>query len=428
MEMSTPRKYGEPEIETAPIEKLREMQLGSLKALMEKAYEKTAFYRRKFAEVGIEPKDIKSLDDIAKLPLTRHLEDFVATPLADKMAVPWKDVSVIWNSSGTVTGTPQLVPIARNEYERYVSLIARFLYLAEISEDDVIMLLVPNDMWIVGIQRLGARLLPGVGAGALPHNQIQLIDKAGVTAMLALPSLFLQVAELGKQYGIDLRKTKLQKVLFVGEPWTESLRRKMEGEWGVKFYDVYGSSELPGRGGECMERNGIHVFTDFSLLEIVDPETGEVLPPGEEGEIVITNLGSEAIPLIRYQTGDVAAMLPYEICPCGRTHPRISRIKGRVAHIIRVKGVKLLPYDIEELIGKNPRLTGEYQVIVDRPGERDTLKVKIEHTEGVTNQQALKEEVEKAFAEELSVKAEVELLPPGGIPKTMWKAQRIISA
>jgi len=427
-DMAKQGSYWEPEIETAPIEKLRERQLEKLQELADRAYTKTKFHQRKFDKAGVKPADIKTLEDIQKLPLTDYLDDFVATPLADKLAVPWEDILVFWNTSGTISGSPQLVPVTKNENERIISMVLRFLYMLEATKEDVILLSVPTDVWIIGIERLGAKLIPGTGSAMLPHNQVKLIDKAGVTMMLTLPSFFLQLEELGKGLGIDLRKSKLQKVVFCGEPWAESLRSKMEEEWQVKFYDAYGLAELPGRGGECQVRKGIHLFADYSIIEIVDPETGKVLSPGEEGEIIITNLAGEAMPLIRYRTGDVAKILEYEACPCGRTHPKISRVKGRVDHITKVEGRKILPLDIEEIVATIPDLSGEYQLIVDKAGELHRLKIKAEYVEPVRDLAGLHRKVADELERGLMVSVDVELMPKGELPKTMWKAQRIIRA
>ncbi|MDY7031094.1 MAG: AMP-binding protein [Thermodesulfobacteriota bacterium] len=418
--------YWEPEIETAPAEKLEKIQEEKLKMLVKDAYEKTALYRRKFDEVGIRPEDIKSLNDLKNLPVTQYKEDFVATPVEEKLMVPMNEVAVIWNTSGTLSGSPQLVLMSKEEHKRIISLVIRFLYLTGVTPEDTLFLLVSNDVWIMGIIELGAKLIPGFGSATIPDNQIRLIEKAKVTGVFTLPSLILPLFERGKSLGIDLKNSSLRMGIFVGEPWAESVRKKMEDELGMKFYNAYGLAELPGRGGECLERNGIHIWSDYSIVEIIDPETGEVLPTGEEGEVVITNLAGQTMPLIRYRTGDVAKILDNGVCGCGRTHPRISGIRGRVDHITKVAGVKVLPSDIEEVLGGIPGFTGEYQIIASQSGEQEVLDVKVEYSEGVDDPKRLKSQLEEEIEAFLSVKTRTEMISPGGLPKTMWKAQRII--
>lgn len=418
--------YWEPEIETAPVEKLVEMQEEKLKELVKDAYEKTVFYKRKFDKADIKPEDIRTLDDLKKLPLTEYIKDFVATPVEEKLMVPMEDVAVIWNTSGTLSGSPQLVLMSREEHREIVSLVIRFLYLTGVTPEDTLFLLLSNDVWIMGIMELGAKLIPGFGSAAVPDNQIKLIDKAKVTGVLTLPSYILPLVERGRSLGIDIKNTSLRMGIFVGEPWAESVRKKMEDEWGMTFYNAYGLAELPGRGGECLERSGIHVWADYSIVEIIDPETGKVLPSGEEGEIVITNLAGKTMPLIRYRTGDVAKILDQGVCDCGRTHPRISGIKGRVDHIIKVGDAKVLPSDVEEVLGRISGFSGEYQIIATRKAEQEALEVKAEYLEGVDNLKQLKNRLEEEIEVYLSVNANVEMIAPGGLPKTMWKAQRII--
>ena len=423
--MDNKHVYWEPEIETASEEKLAQIQMDKLKVLLNNAYEKTGLYKKKFDKAGIKPEDIKSLDDLKNLPLTEYEEDFISTPVEEKLMIPDDEVAVIWNTSGTLSGSPQLVLMSKEEHKKIVSLVVRFLYLTGVTPDETVFLLISNDVWIQGIMELGAKLIPGLGSAAVPHNQIKLIEKANVSTVFSLPSYILQLVAIGKSMGIDIKNTSLKRGIFVGEPWAISLRDKIEEEWGMKFYNAYGLAELPGRGGECIERSGIHLWADYSIIEIIDPNTGKVLPKGEEGEVVITNIGGTTMPLIRYRTGDWAKILDEGVCACGRTHPRISDIKGRVDHIIRVGDVIVFPSDIEETLGRLPGFTGEYQIIA-KAKDQDVLKVKAEHVEGADNVNQLKSKLEDEISSYLSVKADIEMLAPGELPKTMWKAQRII--
>ncbi|MFH1624400.1 MAG: AMP-binding protein [Pseudomonadota bacterium] len=424
--MEKNRIYWKPEIETAPREKLVEMQEEKLRTLLKNAYERTVFYKRKFDKTGIKPEDIKSLDDVKHLPFTEYVEDFVTTPVEEKLMVPMDEIAVIWSTSGTLSGSPQLVLLSREEHRHVVSMVIRFLYLTGVTPQDTVFLLLSNDAWIMGIIELGAKVIPGLGPASIPDNQIKLIEKAKVTAVLTMPSYILHLVERGKSLGIDIKNTSLRMGIFVGEPWAESVRKKIEEEWGMVFYNAYGLAELPGRGGECQERSGIHIWADYSIIEIIDPKTGKILPPGEEGEIVITNLAPKAMPLIRYRTGDVAKILDQGVCGCGRTHPRISGIRGRVDHIINVGDVKVFPSDIEEVLGRTPGFGSEYQIIANKAGNQEVLEVKAEYREGTGNLKQLRNRLEDEIEAYLSVKVTVEMVAPGGLPKTMWKAQRIV--
>jgi len=229
-----------------------------------------------------------------------------------------------------------------------------------------------------------------------------------------------------KELGIDVRQTKLRMVSGVGEGWAESYKRKVDSEYGLPFMTLWGSVE-PGAGAaECEQRRGMHIFSDLFFLEVIDPETQEPLPPGEEGELIVTPLLNEAMPPIRYRLGDVAKILPYEPCPCGRTLPKMSMLKERVPQIIKVKGKKILPIDVEEEIASTEQLAADYQIIVDKPGEQERLNIKMEYKPGVKDVRALRNQVEETFNRDLGIESEVELIPVGTIGRTTVKAQRVI--
>jgi phenylacetate-CoA ligase len=265
------------------------------------------------------------------------------------------------------------------------------------------------------------------GRGNLDY-QIKLAQLVGVTVLQHLPSLMLRYFERAKELGIDIKKdTKLRKVGIFGESLAESYRSKLEAEYGVTIRSIYSSAEIPLVSYECLEGKGMHIFGDWCIVEVIDPETGEVLGPGEEGEIVATSLVNEAMPLIRYRMGDVASILPYKPCPCGRTHPKISAVKGRVAHIIKVSGKKIMPIDVEEVVASTPGLGDDYQIIMAKPGEQEKLKVKAEYKPEIKDVNTLKNQFEAALSRDLAVKSEVELVPIGTLGRPLFKAQRIIA-
>jgi phenylacetate-CoA ligase len=226
--------------------------------------------------------------------------------------------------------------------------------------------------------------------------------------------------------GIDMRQTGMRVVEFAGESWSDAYRQRMEKDWGIRFYDYYGSTEVGLVALECSQMTGMHCWEDIMLLEIVDPETGKALGAGELGEIVVTTLSQEAMPLLRYRTGDVAAWLPYEPCGCGRTFAKISRIKGRTEHMVRVGQASVFPVDVEEVIHGSPELTGEYQILLRKPGVQEVLEVNVEYRPGTEGLQGLATRLEKALESSTGAMSKVNLLPSGKIPAGLrFKAQRI---
>jgi len=338
------RKYWNEEIETMPLDKLKKLQEGRLQARVTWAYERSAFCRRKLDEAGIKPADIKTLNDLQKLPFTTT-EEFRKAPLSDRLAVPFEELKWIGSTSGT-TGFPDIIPFTERDRGILLEEIEpRFRWALGVRPNDVIQILSGFECCLIGAPKVGATVLRGdAGRGNLDY-QIRLAQMAGVTVLEHLPSLVLKYFERAKELGIDIKKSKLRMVIGVAEGWAEARKRKFEEEYGIVFRTAaYGSMEAGVAGSECEEGKGMHMFGELSLVEIIDPETLDVLGPGEEGEIVLTPLLNEAMPLIRYRTNDVGSILPYEPCPCGRTSSKIGMVKGRISHIIRVNGKKNPPY------------------------------------------------------------------------------------
>ena len=424
--MAQERKYWDEEVETMPLDKLKKLQEEKLQEVVTRAYEKTALYRRKFDKAGIRPTDIKTLDDLKKLPLTSYLDDFCYTPPLEKLAVPMEEVKTINSTSGTLSGFTQPILISKRDWEFYFYGEARSRWTIGVRPQDVIQLLLGFESSSRGYQAIGSTVLLATAGRGNPDHQIRLAKEMNVTVIEHLPSLVLRYFERAKELGWDIRETELRLVAGVGEGWAETYKKRIEAQYGVLFRTLYGTAETGGIGVECEQGGGMHLFTDCGIVEIVDPETEKALGIGEEGEIVVTPLWNEAMPLIRYKTGDVGSLLPYQPCPCGRTHPKMSMVKGRVAHIAKVDGKRVLPIDVEEIIAGIPGLGEEYQIILDQPGELDRLKLKAEYQPEIKDVAALKNQLEEALYRDLGVENEVELAPLRSLARALFKAQRLI--
>ena len=426
--MTEERKYRDEGIETMPVDKLRKLQEERLQTLVARAYEKTALYRRKFDEAGVKPQDINTLDDLGKLPLTEYIEDFCQTPLPEKMTVPWDDTKVFASTSGTISGFTQPIPWTQRDYELMLEQQARCYWAVGVRPWDIVLVASGLDIVRRGFAHLGARfLLDETGRRNLDY-QIKLTQIMGVTIIQQLPSLMLRFFERATELGIDIKKTNLRMVVGIGEGWAEAYKKKVEEEYGVVFRTAYGSFETGINSAQCGYGEGMHYWNDYFIIEIIDPETKEPLGVGEEGEVVVTSLMLETVPIIRYRLGDIAHFLPYESCPCGRTHPKLSMVKGRVTDIIRVAGRKIMSIDVEEVVATTTGLGDEYQIIVDKPGELEKLKVKVEHKPEIKDLGAVRNQVEEALHRAMGVESEVELVEMGSIGRALFKAQRVIKA
>jgi phenylacetate-CoA ligase len=424
------KNYWEPEIETMPWERLKQLQEERLRALVKRVYQDVPFYRRRFDEVGVKPEEIDTLADVAKLPLTEYMRDFVATPLEQKLAVPWNLVTEIGSTSGTLSGFTQPLAVTEGDVEADIALQCRSNKIAGVEASDTVQLLIPLDFIVPTLKEAVSRVILSMAGRMTLDHQIKLAKVVGTTVLLGFPSQVLRFVTRAREIGIDIKRdTSLRLALLSGEPLATPVKKRLEKESGMALYEQYGFAEASMRGPiacECSQRDGLHVWADRYLVEVIDPETLEVLAPGEEGELVVTTLTKEAMPLIRYRTGDVAKILGYEPCPCGRTHPKIASVGGRVEHLIKVKGIRLLPGDIEDFIIGMSGLGNEYRIIIDKEGELERLKVRVEHAPGVEDLHALKQEVEAAFEQSTSLSCQIELVPPGALPQTQFKAQRLI--
>jgi phenylacetate-CoA ligase len=412
--------------ENLPLSQLKEIQKRKLRHLVKWAYEKTLLYRRKWDEVGLKPRDLRKVEDLKKAPLTRYVEDFVKTPISDKLAVPMDKVKEVSSTSGTLSGFTQPFMLTKKEARVYYQNEARVRAICGVTPSDVVQVLTGFECCRNGYYVLGSTVLMDHAGRRNIDHQIRLTQVMGVTVLEHLPSHVLLYFERAKQLGIDIRQTKLRLVVGVGEGWAEAYRRKVEAEYGVPFRSAYGLVETSVVAGECPEGGGMHTVMDNFIIEVIDPETGENLRDGEEGELVITPLNNVAMPLIRYRTGDVGSIIPYMLCKCGNTHSKISLVRGRVSQFIKVSGRRILPMDVEEVVAFMPGLGDEYQIILDHPGELEKLKIKAEIRPEIQNAENVKKKMEETIRKNLGIESEVELVPLGSLGRSLFKAQRII--
>jgi phenylacetate-CoA ligase len=413
---------------------LERLQLERLHATLERV-SKVPCYRDKFSQAGVGPGEIHSLADLAKLPFTTK-EDLRLNYPYGMFAVPMRDIVRIHSSSGT-TGKPTVVGYSRKDLDDWSNLVARFMTAAGVGADDIVHIAFGYGLFTgafglhYGAETIGAAVIPMSGGNT--DRQIMILRDYQATALVCTPSYALTLADRIERMGEDPRTfLKLKVGLFGGEPWSEELRREIEERLDIVATDNYGLSEIvgPGVAGECLERKGMHIFEDHFLPEIIDPETGEVLPPGEKGELVLTNLTQEAIPLIRYRTRDITR-LHDEPCACGRTLVRMEKTMGRSDDMLIIKGVNVFPTQIEEVLFQVEGCQPHYQLVVERQGTLDTLEVQIEVNEHIffdemKKQRAFVDLLEKRLASNIGLHATVKLVEPSAITRHEGKANRII--
>ena len=422
------------EYECMPREDLAQLQLERLQATLNRVYKNVTCYRNKFNELGIVPEDVQSLEDLSKLPFTTK-EDLRLNYPYGMFAVPLREVVRIHSSSGT-TGKPTVVGYTRNDIKVWSNLVARFVTSAGVTHDDVVQIAFGYGLFTGAFglhyasETIGASVIPMSSGNT--EKQIMIMQDYKSTVLVSTPSYAITLADRIEKMGIDPKTLSLRIGLFGGEPWSDGMRREIEERLYISATDNYGLSEVigPGVAGECQNKSGMHLFEDSFIPEIIDPDTGQVLPPGSVGELVLTTLNKEAFPMIRYRTRDITS-LDYTPCACGRTLVRMRKTMGRSDDMLIIKGVNVFPSQIEEVLFAIDGCEPHYQLVVDRQGAMDVLEVQIEVTENIffdemKKQKSFLEGVEKKLQSTLGVGATVKLVEPNSIPRHVGKADRVI--
>ncbi|HML78241.1 phenylacetate--CoA ligase [Geobacter sulfurreducens] len=423
------------EFETLPRQALEALQLKRLQATVARVQAAVPFYRQSFERAGITSGCIKSLDDLRRLPFTVKQDMRDSYPYG-LFAAPMDDIVRIHASSGT-TGKPTVVGYTRKDIEIWSELMARSFAAAGVHKGDIIHNAYGYGLFTGGLgahygaERLGASVIPMSGGNT--KKQIMIMKDFGSTVLTCTPSYSLFMAEAAREEGVDFRQLKLHVGIFGAEPWSESMRAEIEQKLNLCAIDIYGLSEImgPGVAIECREaKKGLHIWEDHFIPEIINPDTGEVLPEGERGELVITTITKEGIPLIRYRTRDITS-LTYEPCSCGRTHARLSRMTGRSDDMLIIRGVNVFPSQIESILMRIEGVEPHYLLIIDRKDNLDTLEVQVEVDEQLFSDeikvlQALSHSIEKEIKDLLGVTCKVRLVEPQTIARSEGKAKRVI--
>ena len=424
-----------PERETMGRPALEALQADALRRQVARVYEAVPFFRQAFRARGIEPGDVRSLADLPRLPFTTKA-DFRDNYPFGLLAVPRRSLARVHASSGS-TGKPTVVAYSRNHMAVWREVCARNLTAAGITADDLVQVSMGYGLftgglgWHAGCEEIGATVLPMSSGNT--KRQIMMIQDLGVTVLVCTPSYAVYIAEQAEEMGVDLTTSDLRVGIHGAEPWSEETRREIRQRLGLDPIDTYGLSEAvgPGLAGECTEHQGLHICEDHFLAEIIDPATGDPLPAGEYGELVITTLTKEALPVIRYRTGDITR-LHTEPCPCGRTGARMEKVCGRTDDMLIVRGVNVFPSQIETVLLQVDGVQPHYQIVVDRQrGAMDDLEIWVEVSEenfadDIGRLRNLQRKAEFEMHEVLGIEAHIRLVEPHRIERSMGKAKRVI--
>ncbi|MEM0449320.1 MAG: phenylacetate--CoA ligase [Methanomassiliicoccales archaeon] len=423
-----------PKMEFMPREELERLQSKLLKALVHRMYDYSPFYRERMDAAKVHPDQIRTSKDVVKLPFMYKKDLRELEP--ERLFLASNRELVRYHASSGTTGHPTIVGYTQNDVNNWTESVARALASAGIGQDDILQVAYTYGLFTGGLglhygaERLGCTVVPASTGNS--ERQLDMIKRLGVTAIACTPSYLMHLGEVAEKKGIDFKRdTKLRLGILGAEPWSEGMRERMREWLGVKGINIYGTSELSGPlWCECAEQKGMHVWSDQTLIEIIDPDTGEQLGPGEKGELVVTMLLKEAVPIVRYRTGDIST-IDVEGCPCGRDHPRLGRITGRVDDMFIIRGINVFPSQVEYVLMSNPELGNEFQIVVDRRGALDEMLVRVElkpesFQDNVAKLESLKTRIHERLKNVLSVSAEVELLEPGSLPRFEGKAKRVI--
>jgi phenylacetate-CoA ligase len=425
------------EFETLPREVLESLQLKRLQQAVQRVYHTVGFYRKSFDKASVKPEDIKTISDIRRLPFStkQDLRDNYPFGL---FTVPMSSIVRLHASSGT-TGRSVVVGYTKRDIDTWSELMARCFVAAGLTKNDILHNAYGYGLFTGGLgahygaEKLGASVIPMSGGNT--KRQIMILQDFGPTAICCTPSYALNLAEQGAAMGVNMQSLNLRVGIFGAEPWSEQMRDEIENKLNLTALNIYGLSEImgPGVSMECLEgRQGMHVFEDHFIVEVIHPETGELLPYGEEGELVFTTIAKEAFPLIRYRTRDISRLI-MEPCRCGRTHIRMDRVTGRSDDMLIIRGVNVFPSQIEAVIMGVTEIEPHYQLIVERSGTMDTLEVQVEVSEHIFSDsdevrylQKMEKRLSKDIKDYLGVTAKVKLVEPKSLQRFEGKASRVI--
>lgn len=424
--------YLHKELETLTRPEIEKLQLERLQKTVRHCMN-SPFYKQRFAENHLSPEDIRSLDDLQKIPFTTK-QDLRDTYPFGLVSVPLEKTVRLHSSSGT-TGNPTVILHTQKDLDEWANAVARCLYMVGLRPGDIFQNSSGYGMFTGGLgfqygaERLGMLTVPAAAGNT--KRQLKFISDFGTTALHAIPSYAARMYEVMQEMGIDPRRdTKLRTLIIGAEPHSEEQRRRIEDMLGVKAYNSFGMSEMcgPGVAFECQEQNGLHIWEDYYIVEIIDPDTLEPVPEGEVGELVLTTINREAMPLLRYRTRDLTRILPGE-CPCGRHHKRLDRMKGRSDDMIILKGVNIFPIQIETILLQFKELGSDYLITLETAESNDEMTVEVELSQLFTDDygrlQALTREITRQLKDEILVTPRVKLVPKGALPKSEGKAVRV---
>jgi phenylacetate-CoA ligase len=431
-------------------QEMTKIQSERLKKACERVYARVPFYKKAFDEKGVKPSDIKSVEDVVKLPFTKKSDLRDNYPFG-LFAEPQDEIVRIHASSGT-TGKPTVVAYNKNDIALWAQVMARTFTCAGATKKDIVQNAYGYGLFTGGLgahygaETIGASVIPMSGGNT--QKQIMIMQDFGSTVICCTPSFALYLYDVACDMKVNFDTIKLRVGLFGAEPWTEEMRREVEERLRIKAIDIYGLSEIigPGVSSECIEaQSGLHINEDFFLPEIINPATGEQLPYGQEGELVITSMAREAMPLMRYRTGDITSLHP-ETCTCGRTTVRMRRVRGRADDMLIIRGVNVFPSQVESVLLRSQEVAPHYIIEVNRKGRMDDMNVRVEVTPAVMEQLAtkvlttdlkafaqeeedlikIKREIQKNIKDIIGVNTDITLVPPGSIQRSEGKAKRVI--
>lgn len=427
-------KYFSKEIETASRETLENIQSERLVKTVKRVYDNVPAYRKRMDEIGLKPEDIRSIKDLNKLPFT-YKQDLRDNYPYGLFACDMKDVVRIHASSGT-TGKQTVVGYTKNDIDMWAECAARALVAAGADENDIVHVSYGYGLFTGGLglhdgaTKLGAAVIPASTGNT--RRQLQMFKDFGSTVLCCTPSYAMYLGDSLAEYGMTKDDIKLKAGVFGAEPWTPGMRDQIQEKLGIVAHDIYGLSEIagPGVAFDCECQNGLHINEDHFIPEIINPETGEVLPYGEQGELVFTCISKEALPLIRYRTRDISS-LTIEKCSCGRTFVRMSKVTGRSDDMLIIRGVNVFPSQVESVLLTIKEVAPYYQLVVDRKNNLDTLEVLVEMNEQIFSDsvkaiEAVEAEIRKKLDSVLGISAKVTLVEPFSIERSEGKAKRVI--